>query len=252
MVDNIAGKRKIKKLVKDIEGFLTDKDGALLFDLAKRVSGRGVILEIGSWKGKSTIWLAKGSKEGNKIDVYAVDHHVGSQEHKQSSGDVWTFDEFKANMDKTGVTDIVKPIVKTSEDASIAFQEPIELLFIDGAHDFDSVKSDYDAWSSKVIDGGTIAFHDSEFSGVTDFLEELVNTAKKVKLFGFGGSIACVRKVGEISKLRMMRNRQLVKVIRFRGEIDWAKKKANWAHKPLYNLIRNMSKVYRFILLKIP
>ncbi len=61
-MDNIAGKRKIKKLVKDIEGFLTDKDGALLFDLAKRVSGRGVILEIGSWKGKSTIWLAKGSK----------------------------------------------------------------------------------------------------------------------------------------------------------------------------------------------
>jgi predicted O-methyltransferase YrrM len=244
-------KSEIKALIEDIEGFLTNKDGSLLYGLTKKVKGKGMIVEIGSWKGKSTIWLAKGSKKGNQVSVFAVDHHGGSPEHRRATDKVWTFDEFKGNIKKAGVSDVVRPIVKTSVEASRNFDEPIELLFIDGAHDYDSVKSDYNSWFPKLVDGGIIAFHDSEFHGVSEFLEELVNTQENVKFVGFGGSIACIRKVGRITRIDAFRNRQLVNVIKFRGNIAWARKRASSISKPLYNLVRNLARLYRFILVKI-
>ena len=246
-----SDKSKIKQLTKDVEGFLTNKDGSLLFNLSKKVKGSGVIVEIGSWKGKSTIWLAKGSKKGNGIKVYAVDHHMGSPEHKSSLGELWTFEEFKANIDRADVVDIVIPIVETSADASRDFDDPIELLFIDGAHDYHSVKSDYDEWSHKVVDGGIIAFHDSEFHGVSDFLWKLINKEKNINFIDFGGSIACIRRTDRISKFGFVRNKQIVKTIKFRGEVGWKRKNASALSKPFYNLVRNLAKLYRSLLLRI-
>jgi len=70
----MSTKSVTKSLTKNVEGFLSSKEGCLLFDLAKRVEGRGVIVEIGSWKGKSSIWLGNGSREGKNINVYAAYH----------------------------------------------------------------------------------------------------------------------------------------------------------------------------------
>ncbi len=69
-------KEEVQKLAAPIKGWLKDKEGQLLYDLAKNCTGKGVIVEIGSWKGKSTTWLAHGSKEGNKVRVYAIDPHT--------------------------------------------------------------------------------------------------------------------------------------------------------------------------------
>jgi len=75
-------KEEIKKFVEKVDGWLLDIEGELLYDLAKNCKGNGVIVEIGSWTGKSTIWLGKGSKAGNKVKVYAIDPHTGSSEQK--------------------------------------------------------------------------------------------------------------------------------------------------------------------------
>jgi len=244
----MSTKSVTKSLTKNVEGFLSSKEGCLLFDLAKRVEGRGVIVEIGSWKGKSSIWLGNGSREGKNINVYAAYHFSGSPEHRKDVGGVWTFDEFKANIHKAGVGNIVVPIVKTSEGAARDFNHPIELLFIDGAHDYHSVKSDYNLWEKKVVDEGVIGFHDSEFEGVRTFLQELINENPNLKFVDFGGSIACVQKTDRISKIGFLTNRQLAKVIMFRGKVAERRKSSRAVAKPLYNFVRNMAKVYRLLL----
>ena len=73
-----------------------------LYEAVKKCAGRGVIVEIGSWKGKSTVSLGLGSRERNKIKIYAIDPHTGSPDHIAShAGEkIWTFDEFKKNMEK--------------------------------------------------------------------------------------------------------------------------------------------------------
>jgi predicted O-methyltransferase YrrM len=74
---------EVKKFVDNIDGWLFEREGELLYDLAKNCTGKGVIVEIGSWKGKSTIWLGKGSKRGKKVLIYAIDPHTGSPETKR-------------------------------------------------------------------------------------------------------------------------------------------------------------------------
>ena len=109
---------KIKDTLKDMEGWMGDGEGQILYKLAGKCKGKGVILEIGSWKGRSTIWLANGSMAGPNVTVYAVDPHTGSPEHKKKFGAISTFEEFKENIRTAGVQEIVVPIVKTSEQAA--------------------------------------------------------------------------------------------------------------------------------------
>ena len=144
-----------------VDGWLLKKEGELLYDLAKKCSGRGAIVEVGSWKGKSTIWLAFGSKDGAKARVYAIDPHTGSQEHRDLYGKLDTFGEFSKNISCAGVSEIVKPLVKTSEEAARSFSEPVELVFIDGAHEYDMVEKDFQLWFPRLVEGGVMAFHDT-------------------------------------------------------------------------------------------
>ena len=147
------------RLVYRIEGWLAILEGLWLYRAAIKVK-KGCIVEIGSWKGKSTVWLARGSQSGTKATVYAIDPHTGSEEHKEK-GTVWTYDTFLKNITMAGVKDIVVPIVKTSEEAVKGWDKPIELLFIDGSHEYEDVKLDFELWSPHLVKGGLIAFHDS-------------------------------------------------------------------------------------------
>jgi predicted O-methyltransferase YrrM len=160
--------------MQNIDGWFSVWEALTFYEIAKRCTGRGVAVEIGSWQGKSTVCIARGSIDGAQgMKVYAIDPHVGSEEH-QDDGDVWTFESFKKNLEDFGVTDIVTPIVKFSHDAVDDVTEDIEFLFIDGAHDYDSVDKDFGDWFPKVLDGGTIAFHDSHWTGVRRVLGETV------------------------------------------------------------------------------
>ena len=81
-------KDKVKRIARQVDGFLTDNEGELLHNFAKRCTSKGTIVEIGSWKGKSTIWLGNGSKKGNRATVYAIAPHI-----------VYCFDYFYPNTD---------------------------------------------------------------------------------------------------------------------------------------------------------
>lgn len=211
MVSAIEG---IRSITAAIDGWLTDDEGALLFDLAKDCRGRGVIVEIGSWKGKSTIWLSRGSMAGRKVKVWAIDPHTGSEEHHQTLGRVSTFEEFERNIASAGLAELVNPIVKTSQEAALDFNEPVELLFIDGAHDYASTKADFQAWFPKLVDGGIVAFHDTTgWEGPRRVVLEDVCMSRRFGGVHLVGSVAYAKKLTENSPHDRARNLLMACVI---------------------------------------
>lgn len=148
---------EITALVAGVDGWLSPRESEALFRCASRSRGRGVIVEIGSWKGRSTIVLAAGSNAGPRAPVHAVDPHEGGP----AVGGEPTLAQFLANVATSGVADLVHPHVQSSAAAARHFDLPVELLYIDGAHDFASVLADFTQWCPKLLDGGVIAFHDT-------------------------------------------------------------------------------------------
>lgn len=140
----------VQRLISQVDGWLTVAEARTLYDAARACTGRGVIVEIGSWKGKSTIVLARGSRAGNGVRVYAVDPHAD-----------YRFGEFQANVERAGIADLVTPIRSFSQAAADDFHEPIEVLFVDGSHEEELVREDVEKWLPKVVEGGFVAFHDT-------------------------------------------------------------------------------------------
>lgn len=194
--------------VQALDGWLNPREGRLLFRLAKKCAGRGAIVEIGSWKGKSTIWLSEGSLAGSRTRIHAIDPHTGSPQHLEMFGEVWTFEEFKRNIAKAGVSDIVVPHVDFSCSVARTFDEPVELIFIDGLHEYEGVKEDFEAWFPKVIDGGTMAFHDTTcWPGVLKVVSDCLFKSRRFRRIRFAGSIVHGEKVASNTALERLGNR---------------------------------------------
>ena len=176
---------RLRALIADIPGWLTDEEGEALYDLASRCTGRGVIVEIGSWKGKSTTCLGLGSRAGSNVPIYAVDPHAD-----------YRFGEFKANIERAGIADLVTPIPSLSQAAAPDFHEPVELLFVDGSHEYDDVKADFDQWVPKLVDGGVLAVHDTTlWEGPKRVVEEHVYRSTQFKdvRFVFGSTTVATK-----------------------------------------------------------
>ncbi len=208
---------KIKRVTKNIQGWLSDTEGILLFKLAKNLNGRGVIVEIGSWKGKSTVWLAKGSKYGKRVKVYAIDPHKGSTEHKNKYGNVWTFPEFMKNIKKARVNDLIVPVIKSSIEAVKNWKKPIELLFIDGAHEEFAVNLDFKLWYPHLINGGIIAFHDTTtHCGPKKVVENKICKSNNFNKVALINSITYARKVEQNSFIDRLRNIAIIPLLNLR------------------------------------
>lgn len=166
-------RKNLLSSVHKIDGWLSDTEAMCLYRLARSCRGKGVILEIGTWKGKSTLCLAQGSIDGGKnVPVYTIDPHTGSAVHKEKFGIINTYIEYQRNMREAGVEHVITPIVATSQEAHDQWKgEPIELLWIDGEHEGDNVALDFRLWSPFLIPGGRIAFHDSMESGPRKVIE---------------------------------------------------------------------------------
>jgi len=170
-----------------------------------------VIVEVGSWKGKSTIWLASGSKEGHSVKVHAIDPHTGSPEHGKTSGPVWTFEEFQRNIKRTGIDDLVVPHVDYSTLAARTFTEPVELAFIDGLHEYEGVKDDFEAWFPKVVDGGTMAFHDTTcWPGPLQVVSDCLFKSRHFRRMRFASSLVYGQKVAQNTLLERVANRLML------------------------------------------
>jgi len=148
---------RTRQLADSTEGWLYPREGPALYELA-RSCRTGVVVEIGSWKGKSTVWLARGAAAGSGPRVYAIDPHQGG------SGESATLEAFTETLERAGITEIVRPIVGTSAGAADGFDEAVGLLFIDGDHSVEGVEDDLTHWLPKLVEGGVVALHDASLS----------------------------------------------------------------------------------------
>lgn len=194
---------KVKPLIADVPGWLTDEEGEALYELARACSGKGVIVEIGSFKGKSTICLGRGSQAGASAPVYAVDPHTDGR-----------FVEFMGNVERAGITELVRPVASLSQAAAADFDEPIELLFVDGAHQYELVLEDFERWVPKVLDGGWVAFHDTTWTtGPRKVVGPAIYRSRRFKDTRFvAGSTTIARKVAQNAFADRVRNRYVLGV----------------------------------------
>ncbi len=171
-----------RKQAGKIEGWLTEKEGNFLYEIAKKIPKDKHIIEIGSWKGRSTICLGHGVKDGNKTKIYAIDPHTGSSEHHFWMGKVNTYKDFLKNIENSGIGDFIIPIKDTSENTARNFDKPIGFVFVDGAHEFRFVRLDHKLWFPKLSDGCKIVFHDCWHApGVNVFTSMLLVASSKIK-----------------------------------------------------------------------
>ncbi len=198
--DSAVSYQKIASAVAKIEGFLHPLEGSALYWLAKHWPVTGETVEIGSFKGLSTSWLARGCKDGKHGKVTAVDHFAGSPEHQPGQHyqdkDIVAFGStlptFQANLEKQGLLTEIDVRVGSSVVAVEGWQNPIRVLFIDGDHSYEASKLDFETWSTFVTVGGIVLFHDiGAWQGVTDFYREL-------------SSNASWRNLGQVHTLAMM------------------------------------------------
>ncbi len=153
-----------------VRGFLPDNEGMQLYEWAARAAPVGPILEIGSYCGRSTIWLAQAALRHNTV-VYAVDHHRGSEEHQpgqshhdpalvDGSGAVDTFHEFRRNIREAGVDSAVIPILASSAHLAQFWHGGLAMIFFDGGHSLEAALTDYRAWAGHLRPNGILAIHD--------------------------------------------------------------------------------------------
>ena len=162
---------KLPSHFNSVKGFIDHNEGICLYNHALKSSKKGPILEIGSYCGKSTIYLATAAKEYNGC-VYSVDHHTGSEENQvgweyhdielfdEETGRINSFPEFMRNLRKANLLDTVVPIVSDSSLVSRYWKIPLSMVFIDGGHTMEAAFNDFNNWKDKIIKGGILAIHD--------------------------------------------------------------------------------------------
>jgi predicted O-methyltransferase YrrM len=157
--------------IESIKGFLDPVEGEELYRLAHDTASLGPCLEIGSYCGKSTVYLGAACQRKNNT-LYAIDHHRGSEEHQlgeeyhdpdlfdAEAGLVDSFKEFRATMREAGLEDTVVPIVSSSAVASRHWAIPLGMVFVDGGHSMKAAMCDYRSWVGHIVQGGILAIHD--------------------------------------------------------------------------------------------
>lgn len=172
----------------ELDGLISRDVGELLHDYASRVEGDKAIVELGSYRGKSTCYLASGSLDSYEARVYAVD--AWSEEVSAWRKSVLSelpsplFDDFLAQIAKAGVEKIVTPIRSLTALAAEGYTgEPVALLYIDGDHHKEAALADFRAWRRHLTDDAVIIFDDY---GVT-------------KNIGVPEAVTILRKSGEFA-----------------------------------------------------
>src|SRR3954468_7365870 len=164
----------LREMAEAAKGFMPADEGLALYDAGCQ-AGADVpgapIVEIGSWCGKSTVYLGAAARQRETV-LFAVDHHRGSEENQP--GWEWhdptlvdpvigltdTLPTFRRTIHEAGLEDAVIAVVADSPTFAAYFSTPCALVFIDGGHGESPAHADYDAWSHRIADGGYLAIHD--------------------------------------------------------------------------------------------
>jgi MMP 1-O-methyltransferase len=153
------------------KGFMPPAEGQALFETAAAYAQVGPVAEIGTYCGKSTLYLAAGAAAAGQ-PVITVDHHHGSEENQPgweyhdvtlvdpATGRLDTLPHFRRVLAGAGLEDQVIAIVGRSAAVAALWRVPLGLLFIDGGHTQVAADADYDGWAPWVAVGGALAIHD--------------------------------------------------------------------------------------------
>ncbi len=158
--DRISHNSDFKSYFDQTEGMINLEEAALLYGLAKACQSE-CIIEVGSYRGRSAVALGRGSLDGNKTPVYAIEPHeefTGLMGGKFGPPDRAAF---YAAMLATSCYHAVRLVNLSSEVVAPGWDKKIGLLFIDGDHSYTGVKRDFDCWSPHLAPNALIAFDDS-------------------------------------------------------------------------------------------
>ena len=161
----------VRKAAESARGFMPPAEGLALYDIARAYAGVGPIAEIGTYCGKSTIYLAAAASQAGQL-VLTVDHHRGSEENQPgweyhdtelvdpATGRLDTLPHFRSTLAASGLEEHVIAIVGRSADVARLWRTPLGMLFIDGGHTDAAAVADYEGWAPSVAPGGALAIHD--------------------------------------------------------------------------------------------
>lgn len=161
----------MKRLAEDVKGFMPEQEGEALYRAATEAAPQGPMLEIGTYCGKSAIYIGTAARE-HEQDFFTVDHHRGSEENQpgwehhdpevvdEETGEIDTLPFFRRNIKKAELEDTVIGIVGHSVRVASHWTKPLSLVFIDGGHGQEPAHNDYEHWSPKVMEGGLLLIHD--------------------------------------------------------------------------------------------
>jgi predicted O-methyltransferase YrrM len=157
-------------VIDTVKGFLSRDEGELLYACARDLANPLPALEIGSYCGKSTVYLGLGCRAAGR-QLLALDHHRGSEEHQpgelfhdpdltDADGAFDTLASFRRTLQRAGLEDVVIPVLARSAQFAGAWQGSLSLVFIDGGHSLAAALADYRGWAPHLARGGLLAIHD--------------------------------------------------------------------------------------------
>lgn len=192
---------EVHETVAALPGWLSRDQARALFDAAGATEPGSTVVEVGSHHGRSTIVLASGLPAGSRVvavDPFPPDWRYGA---------AGTEAACRANLERSGVADLVDLRVATSDDVRRGWAGPVALVYVDGKHDYWSARSDL-RWSEHVTPGGWVLVHDAFSSlGVTTALLRELATSRTLRYAGRVGSLARleVARPGTRDRLRPLR-----------------------------------------------
>ncbi|RCV51129.1 class I SAM-dependent methyltransferase [Marinitenerispora sediminis] len=159
------------RVAESTKGFMPTDEGVALYETALAHACLGPVVEIGSYCGRSTVFLGAAALRTGAT-VVAVDHHHGSEEHQEgweyhdpalvdpATGRLDTLGEFRRTMAAAGLDDHVIAVVGRSAEVARLWSAPLGMVFIDGGHTEEAAQADYAGWSPHLRPGGALVIHD--------------------------------------------------------------------------------------------
>jgi MMP 1-O-methyltransferase len=162
---------RLLEVARAAKGFMPDDEGLALHAAGRDGGSVGPLLEVGSYCGKSAVYLGAAARAGGTV-LFSVDHHRGSEENQAGwehhdpevvdpdTGRMDTLPFFRRTIERAELEDAVVAVVGDSPVIAANWRTPLGLVFVDGGHALDVVLADYEAWSPHVAAGGVLVFHD--------------------------------------------------------------------------------------------
>jgi len=162
---------RLLEVARAAKGFMPDDEGLALHAAGRDAASLGPLLEVGSYCGKSAVYLGAAARAAGTV-LFSVDHHRGSEENQAgwehhdpelvdpATARMDTLPFFRRTIERAGLEDAVVAVVGDSPTIAAHWRTPLGLVFVDGGHALDVVLADYEAWSPHVAADGALVFHD--------------------------------------------------------------------------------------------